>query len=328
MVSPNDRLIGQPMNGSNLSNGLSTHSSIDSVATTPVIDDTDSLVVTSLELHRLLSQISFVDTDRHVFIGDDSDGRRLCLGAVHVTTQRRSITKELDVVANGLKPVKGSTNKFSVNQINENKSTIGYYRNESVIEFTKCPQSRDAYPMSADTNIVATGPDSQLFIKDDNHLIEIRSNDGFVLIDSELTIIKNKEDSEGNDVIAHHYSPQQKGNLFILGFGTHLIVIDKNKPNESVLLVGRGGLDVQSSKQSSNNQKNDHKCSDSCIDRPLVLKKSSFNSLKLNGLNGHEIQTKSSNDFKRQLPESESKSKKQKCEDWTHSQPFVDTTQS
>jgi hypothetical protein len=213
------------------------------------------------ELHKYVKDFCFVCEDSQLWVGSH---KRLSFGPIDIWTQRRSITSSLELLANGLKPVKGSANKFTVNQIGANDVSV--LENETQIQFTNRNGFCGQFPISEDCKIIATSKDSQLFILtlpyvETEEVIGIRPNDGFVLIHSNLSVFNSPKplaksqincdiNDNNNNELKPYYKHSENGHLFILGEGGHLLLIDKrhnpyvNDSFECVLLVGSGGLDL------------------------------------------------------------------------------------
>ena len=315
MVSATDRFFGQPVNGS-------PHERIDrmspnstAVHQSEATTSAGVTTVTGLELQRLLHQNCALDHKQQLMVGADQCPQ-LCLGSVHQSVQRRSVTTDLQLVANGLKPVKGSATKFTVNKIFESQPPVGSSQNESVIEFTKCLQSSDDYPISSESNVVATGRHSRLYVKDDHQITGIRPSDGFVVIESDLLVI----DLDGHQV----YSRHSKGHLFLVGRSAHLLILDRTDRKHSILIVGSGGLTVHSLTQSV---VSNHKSSDAYEDRPIRLIGASFRHQSPNGLQSAKSKC---SDGKRCLdgPELDTETKKQKFGHSSTNGRFVDVEHS
>lgn len=295
MVSPTDR-FGQPVNGSPTSDRMSPNSA--ATDETEATTSAGASTVTAVELQRLLHQNCVVDHKQELVVGSDHC-RQLCLGTVQQTVQRRSVTQEVHLVANGLKPVKGSATKFSVNKIYESHP-IGYSQSESVIEFTKCGQSADDYPISSEANVVATGRNSRLYVKDSERITCIRPADGFVMIESDLVVI----DLDDHQV----YSRHTRGHLFLVGRSNHLLVLDRTDRKQAILVVGSGGLTIHSLSQSLMSS---HKSGDIFEDRPIRLVGASF---RRQSFNGQQSSKTKCCDSKRCRPDNEldTETKKQK----------------
>jgi hypothetical protein len=237
------------------------------------------------ELHKYVKHLYRICEDSQLWVGSD---QRSSFGPIDRWTQRRSITSSLELLANGLKPVKGSANKFTDNQIDANDVSV--LKNETQIQFTNRNGFCGQFPISEDYKIIATSKDSQLFILtlpyvETQEFIGIRPNDGFVLIHSNLSafnspkpLVKSQINCDINDNNNNELKPyckhSENGHLFILGEGGHLLLIDKrhnpyvNDSFECILFVGSRGIDLfslynlRSFPRISGNPYNDNNCSD------------------------------------------------------------------
>jgi hypothetical protein len=213
------------------------------------------------ELHKYVKHLCRVCEDSQLWVGSD---QRFNFGPIDKWTQRCSITSNLELLANGLNPVKGSANKFTVNQIDAND--VWLLKNETQIQFKNRNGFCGQFPISEDCKIIATSKDSQLFITsfpyvETEEVIGIRPNDGFVLIHTNLSVFNSSKpltesqincdiNDNNNNELKPYYNESENGHLFILGEGGHFLLMDRrhnpyvNNSFECILLVGSGGLDL------------------------------------------------------------------------------------
>jgi hypothetical protein len=277
MVAPNKRLNEQPIevfsNENEQQLSQTNSQSLDSLTLIDVNQEfgtwdwtQDKQLSTNttdvFELHKYVKHLCRVcEEDSQLWVGSE---KRLSFGPIDKWTQRRSITSSLELLANGLKPVKGSANKFTVNQIGANDVSV--LENETQIQFTNRNGFCGQFPISEDCKIIATSKDSQLFILtlpyvETEEVIGIRPNDGFVLIHSNLSVFNSPKplaksqincdiNDNNNNELKPYYNDSENGHLVILGEGGHLLLMNRRhnpyvkNSFECVLLVGSGGLDL------------------------------------------------------------------------------------
>lgn len=307
-------------------------------------EEEDRVLTTTdmFELHKYVKEWCRVsEDDSQLWIGKNE--KRLSFGPIDEWTQRRSVSEDMKLLRNGLKPIKGFANKFTVNQINENNDSIN--ESECEIEFTNRNDFCGQFPISEDCKIIATTRGSQLFVltlpyNENNEVIGIRPNDGFVLIHSNLSVFNSPKiisietncDNNTNQ-LQPFYKKSENGHLFILGEGGHLLLIDKRfnrHQYECVLLVGIGGLHLfslfhlrsfwpQINNNSSDGQREGYKSSKDGKNgtNRSIASSSSGSPNTVRQLNSFEQKTNlreiTENRTKRQLSSFEGQTKKHKC---------------